>query len=74
MYPPVDYPKNDSSAATDKKEDISLATLREKTAVDTITTDMIQSAQLRIEAAHQLPDVNRPTVVSAPSDQVVSEK
>ena len=73
MYPPVDYPKTDSLNSTDKKEDLSYAALRDKAAeAETITPDMIQSAQLRMESAHQLLDATKPTVVPAP-DQT-SEK
>jgi len=53
--------------STDKKEDLSYAALRDKAAeAETITPDMIQSAQLRMESAHQFLDATKPTVVSAP--------
>jgi len=41
--------------------------LRDKAAdAETITPDMIQSAQLRMESAQQLLDATKPTVVSSP--------
>jgi len=75
MFPPVDYPVLDKADADSGPVTLTYATLLDRhEGQQPITTSMIQAARTQLEAAHQLPDAPKASIVDTPPAKPVMQR
>lgn len=75
MYPPVDYPVKENTDSESTSNDLTYASLLDRhEGQQTITTSMIQTARVQLEAAHQLPDAATRTFIGEQQSKPVIKR